>query len=45
MSEERAMTQPLSAGQLERMDACSRAADYLAVGQIYLKACALHSAA
>ena len=31
------MTQPLSAERLERMDAYWRAANYLAVGQIYLK--------
>jgi xylulose-5-phosphate/fructose-6-phosphate phosphoketolase len=37
MSEESAMTQPLSAERLERMDAYWRAANYLAVGQIYLK--------
>jgi xylulose-5-phosphate/fructose-6-phosphate phosphoketolase len=37
MPEESAMTQPLSAEQLERMDAYWRAANYLAVGQIYLK--------
>lgn len=35
-STEDAMAKPLSAGELRRMDAYWRAANYLSVGQVYL---------